>query len=306
MIQSLAKVLIHLICSIKHRALLLAATRYTAYSQALAFLVLTAVLGSIELGRPASGRQPREVMPLPHAHAHNDYLHKRPLLDALDQGFCSVEADVFLENGALLVGHFAWQLRPERTLEKLYLDPLRARVQANAGHVYPGGPKFWLLVDVKTEARSTYAVLDKLLARYADMLSVVKDGKFEEKAVTVVISGNRASTDIAAQKTRFAGIDGRATDLESTVPAHLMPWISERWSSHFRWRGDGVMPLEQQDTLKEFVKKAHRHGRLVRFWDTPETTTCWQALREAGVDLINTDQLARLQQYFSGGASPAR
>ena len=29
-----------------------------------------------------------------HAHAHNDYEHARPLLDALDHGFCGVEADV--------------------------------------------------------------------------------------------------------------------------------------------------------------------------------------------------------------------
>src|SRR5688500_5242918 len=39
---------------------------------------------------------------LPHAHAHNDYLHDRPLLDALDHGFNSVEADIFLVDGQLL------------------------------------------------------------------------------------------------------------------------------------------------------------------------------------------------------------
>jgi hypothetical protein len=33
---------------------------------------------------------------LPNAYAHNDYWHKRPLLDALDNGFTYVEADVFL------------------------------------------------------------------------------------------------------------------------------------------------------------------------------------------------------------------
>ena len=40
------------------------------------------------------------VTPLRQAHAHNDYEHPRPLLDALDHGFCSVEADVFLTDGA--------------------------------------------------------------------------------------------------------------------------------------------------------------------------------------------------------------
>ena len=36
------------------------------------------------------------VTPLLHAHAHNDYEHQRPLYDALDHGYCSVEADIFL------------------------------------------------------------------------------------------------------------------------------------------------------------------------------------------------------------------
>src|SRR5262249_40240292 len=91
------------------------------------------------------------VVPLRHAHAHNDYLHHRPLLDALDHGFCSIEADIFLVSDQLLVGHERRDLRPERTLEKLYLDPLRERVKANGGRVYPGGPAFYLLIDVKTE-----------------------------------------------------------------------------------------------------------------------------------------------------------
>ncbi len=43
--------------------------------------------------------------PLPQAHAHNDYEHERPLLDALSHGFCSVEADIYLVDGALLVAH---------------------------------------------------------------------------------------------------------------------------------------------------------------------------------------------------------
>ena len=58
--------------------------------------------------------------PLPNAHAHNDYEHDRPLLDALDHGFTSIEADVFLVEGQLLVAHnFAdakTKIEPARTL----------------------------------------------------------------------------------------------------------------------------------------------------------------------------------------------
>ncbi len=71
------------------------------------------------------------IVPRPQAHAHNDYLHERPLLDALANGFCSVEADIFLENGELLVGHTKRELASGRTLQSLYLDPLKERINEN-------------------------------------------------------------------------------------------------------------------------------------------------------------------------------
>jgi hypothetical protein len=246
---------------------------------------------------------PPAVTPLRNAHAHNDYAHKRPLFDALDQGFGSVEADVFLVDGVLLVGHERAELKPERTLQKLYLDPLRARIKANGGRVYKNGPALWLLVDVKTEAKATFQALNRVLADYADIVSVVRGDKLEEKAVTVVVSGNRAKALVADQKVRYAGIDGRLTDLDSTEPAHLMPWISESWATAFRWRGDGPLPDGERAKLKDIVAKAHKHGRLVRFWATPERTEVWRELRAAGVDLINTDKLAMLREFLTAGSS---
>lgn len=76
--------------------------------------------------------------PLWRAHAHNDYDHPRPLFDALDHRFGSVEADIFLVGDQLLIGHDASELDPARTLESLYLDPLAAIVKANRGSVYRG------------------------------------------------------------------------------------------------------------------------------------------------------------------------
>ena len=242
--------------------------------------------------------RPAAVVPLRHAHAHNDYEHARPLFDALDCGFCSVEADVFLRDGRLLVGHTSSSLKPDRTLERLYLDPLRERARANRGRIFPDGPGFFLLIDVKTEAKPTYAALDKVLAGYPDLFTVVRNGKPEEKAVTVVVSGNCDRAAITAQETRFASIDGRPGDLDSTEPAHLVPWVSARWGSLFRWQGEGPMPEAERTKLKEIVVKAHKHGRLVRFWATPEKPEFWKELRAAEVDLINTDKLAELKQFL--------
>jgi hypothetical protein len=242
----------------------------------------------------------KPAAPLRHAHAHNDYEHKRPLLDALDRGFCSIEADIHLTDGKLLVAHDRKDLKPDRTLERLYLDPLRERVKANGGRVYPDGPTVFLLVDVKTGAEDTYAALDKVFARYADILSVTRGGKFEPKAVTVVVSGNRAKETIARQEVRYTGIDGRPEDLDSDAPAYLVPWVSANWTLLFRWRGDGPMPDAEKRKLREYVGKAHQHGRLVRFWATPESETVWAELRAAGVDLIGTDKLDELQKYLRG------
>src|SRR5688572_24752148 len=91
---------------------------------------------------PAKAEEPQaaaEVRPLVRGHSHNDYFRKRPLLDALDHGICSVEADIYLVDGALLLGHDLKDVKPERTLQALYLDPLRERARANGGRVFPNG-----------------------------------------------------------------------------------------------------------------------------------------------------------------------
>lgn len=238
--------------------------------------------------------------PLLKAHAHNDYRHKRPLLDALEHGFCSVEADIYLVDGELLVGHDLKDLKPGRTLRKLYLDPLRRRVKANKNRVYSGKKtEFTLLIDIKSDGDTTYRALSKLLGEYHELFSGTKDGVTTRRAITAIISGNRAKETIATDNPRYAGIDGRLKDLESDLDKHLLPLISDRWSSHFKWRGEGEMPVAERLKLHAIVKKAHAGGRRVRFWATPEKVAVWRELQVAGVDHINTDDLSGLRSFLS-------
>src|SRR5262249_49901113 len=155
------------------------------------------LLLSLLLSVPAA-----DVSPLPNAHAHNDYAHARPLFDALDRGFCSVEADVFLVNGELVVGHTLLDLPAARTLDKLYLEPLRRRVKDNGGRVHPGASEFVLLIDIKTDGRETYEAVDRLLAKYDDLFTCVRDGKVERRPITAIISGERPVEFIRGQKVR--------------------------------------------------------------------------------------------------------
>lgn len=239
-----------------------------------------------------------DVVPCPLAHAHNDYLHGRPLLDALDNGFCSVEADVFLVDGKLLVAHTRFGLNPERTLRSLYLDPLRERVKKNGGSVYGDGQVLTLLIDIKSDAEATYRALDALLAEYPEVFTHLENAQVNDRAVTAIVSGNRAIDGITADSSRYVGLDGRLSDLESDQPAHLLPLISDHWGNHFRWRGVGEMNAEDRQKLKNVIEKAHQKNRRVRFWAAPDNAQGWAALKEAGVDLINTDDLPGLSQFL--------
>jgi len=243
------------------------------------------------------------VIPLSRAHAHNDYEHDRPLYDALDQGFNSVEADVLLVDDDLYVAHNAREITPDKTLRLLYLEPLKKRIMKNGGRVYPNGPQFTLLIDIKTSAVETYRTLDRILAEYRDIFtSFGPDGR-SDKAVLAIITGNRPRELMESQKHRYAGCDGRLTDLESNYPADLIPVISDNWKKYFKWNGTGEMPAEEHDRLREIVQKAHEKGRLVRFWSTPDNPSpareaLWRELLSAGVDLINTDDLEGLRQFL--------
>lgn len=241
--------------------------------------------------------------PLLRAHAHNDYEHPRPLEDALEQGFCSVEADVHLVEGELRVAHNRAQARPGRTLEALYLAPLRARALAHGGRVYPDGPTFWLLVDFKSEGPATWRALQTVLERYRPWLTEFGADAVRTNAVTVVLSGNVPRALLAAQTVRLAAVDGRLPDLEANPDPRLVPWVSERWGQVFSWRGSGPMPEAEQARLRDLAARARAQGRRLRFWGAPDFEPVWREQLDAGVDLINTDRLAALAQFLT--AQPA-
>jgi hypothetical protein len=236
--------------------------------------------------------------PLENAHAHNDYQHQRPLLDALDHGFTSIEADVFPVDGQLLVAHTFLELSKDKTLEGLYLKPLRDIAKRNGGSIYGYGKPVILLVDIKTKGIEAYAMLDALLKSYDDVVSSHLDGQLREKAVTVIISGDRPRAEIEKSNPRYAAIDGRLGDLESAPPASLVPLISDNWGHHFKYRGQGEMPAAEREKLAAIVRKCHEQGRRLRFWATPENSALWTELRNAGVDLIGTDDLEALQRHL--------
>lgn len=238
-----------------------------------------------------------EVIPLERAHSHNDYTRKVPLQTALEYGVCSVEADIHLVDGELLVAHDLDEVEPGKTLQSLYLDPLKERIEKNGGWVYSEGISLTLLIDFKSHGLQTYEALKPILEQYKDILTRFTDEEVTPGPVTVIVSGSRPKISIKREKVRLLAVDGRLGDLDRSSP-NLIPLVSYSFSGAFTWDGTGPFPDEDQAKLDDIVKRAHANGQRVRFWALPRPSKSWPILYEAGVDLINADNLDALQRFL--------
>jgi hypothetical protein len=240
-----------------------------------------------------------QCITLANAFAHNDYRHKHPLLDAENNGYTHIEADVFLHKGKLVVAHINPYFKGKRTLENLYLAPLSEQVLANNGNVYEGYNKpVTLMIDVKTDAKKTYAELKKLLDKYKPILSSYDTGKVTMRAVTIVLSGNKPFDDIKAEKSRLAFIDEDLRKVARDTVANVAQMASCKYSKLLKWKGNGTISPREKQRLCNYVTLAHKNGDQVRLWASPDNKAVWKEILSCGVDLINTDKLVALKDFL--------
>ena len=241
------------------------------------------------------------------AHAHNDYEHTHPLADALAADvFCSVEADIWLVNGtSLQVAHDLAATDPSRTLQSLYLDPLRAIAQSNAGHVIAGPRPLTLLIDVKSDATATWPVLESVLENYPELLTRFEGATVTTSAVTAIVSGERDRAAMEAATVRYAAMDGRLADLDSNAALTLIPLVSDNWIGTFTWFGSGPIPSDQKALLDGYVANAHAQGRRLRFYGNPDLRSVWLEEAKSGVDLLNTDKLSGMKTFLETETRPS-
>lgn len=227
-------------------------------------------------------------------HSHNDYLRVKPLTEALFYGLVSVEADVLPIGDELWVAHSLKELDSERTLEKLYLQPLDSLARNNQlGNII-------LLVDIKEEAEKSYKLLKEQLKRYSSFLTVFQSDTIIYNKVTVIISGARPIS-LLSEDERFAALDGRLDEISFNYGNTFYPLISEDWNKFFTWKGNGVIEEKELALLKEFVNKCHKQNRIIRFWgfsaNQATAVKFWRLFEETGVDLIGVDDPASFKLF---------
>jgi len=241
-----------------------------------------------------------QVITLANGFAHNDYLHKHPLLDAESNGYTHIEADVFLHDNKLVVAHINPYFKGKRTLENLYLNPLSEQVAKNNGHVYAGSDQpVTLMIDIKSDANKTYAELQQVLEKYRPMLSSYNNGNVSIGAVTIVLSGHKPYNVIKNEQSRLAFIDEdlRKSAKDSAIN-NVFTMASCKYSKLLKWKGFGNIPQHEEQRLRNYVSIAHKNGEQVRLWASPDNQAVWKEMLSCGVDLINTDKLVALKNYL--------
>jgi len=248
-------------------------------------------------------------------HSHNDYWRPIPFYSALAAGAISVEADVWLYNGTLHVGHEESALTNERTLESLYLQPilsvLQAQNPANSSFVHGttkngvfdtnNAQTLYLFIDVKTDGPSTWPVVVKALQplRSAGYLSTFNGTGVTTGPVTVVGTGNTPLNQVQGVWPRDYFFDASLPVLNSTqsnITSDVSVIASTSFTSQFGMAKNGTLTAAQTKLLKAQIDTAHRKNIKVRYWDQPlwpvgTRNAIWRLLYNSGADLINVDDL---------------
>lgn len=225
-------------------------------------------------------------------HAHNDYEKPMPFWNAYHAGFGSIEADIFLEKGILLVAHEKKQLNQAITLEKLYLAPLDSLLKKYNGNLDTAhGRKLQLLIDIKTEAVSTLDTLIRLLEKYPRITGSDK--------ISIVISGNRPAVNTFTKYPSYIFFDGLFTQNYDAETLKRIPLFSDNLKAYTRWNGMGIIPAAERKRIDSLVNVAHRLNKKIRFWNAPDIINTWHQLMRLQADWINTDHVEESASFLN-------
>lgn len=229
-------------------------------------------------------------------HAHNDYLHQRPLFTALENGFVSIEVDVFLHRGKMRVAHVPLALGIRKTLTELYLQPLANYLDTTKAVLQ--NPLI-LMIDFKTSAKPTYEQLKKEIIPFQKYLvGYSRNGVFQEGKIQLLISGSSPSREVTNEDTSYVRIDGSVHRVSDTLHQRVITRYSSNWNNFFTWKGKGKMPEKEKALLNSLVNQAHQQHKDIRFYHIPDKPKVWRTLLDADVDWINTDRLADYRKFY--------
>ncbi|WP_341226991.1 alkaline phosphatase [uncultured Arcticibacterium sp.] len=222
-------------------------------------------------------------------HSHNDYAQDVPFWKAFSAGCGSIEADIILQNGKLMVAHNVPDIKAVNTFENLYLKPLQVIMNSELYEAFD----LQILIDLKTAAEPTMKVLMTQLEKYPELIN----SNNTAKAISFVISGNRPDAEQYGNYPSYINFDYKKVDAWP-VNMDKVALVSLPFYKYTRWNGKGRLTSGDEKNLKTVIDQIHAKGKKVRFWATPDSKTAWFTLSTLGIDFINTDEPFRCNAYL--------
>ena len=229
-------------------------------------------------------------------HSHNDYARRVPFYQAYAQQVASIEADVFLQDGKLLVGHEVGELSPDMTFEALYVEPVVTLFKRNGGRAWRDSDRhLQLMVELKSETGPTLRAVAEVLGRWPEVF----DPAVNPDAVRVTVTGRVPEPADFGDYPAYIRFDG-AWDAEYT-PGQLerVALISADFKRFSQWNGKGSIIPAEREKLERVIDKAHAWDKPVRFWGAPEGVTVYYTFYDMGIDYINTDRPELCAEFFN-------
>ncbi|MGF7042862.1 alkaline phosphatase [Mucilaginibacter lappiensis] len=223
------------------------------------------------------------------AHSHNDYKNNIPFLRAYEKGFGSIEADVFAVNGQLMVAHDKKDISASRSLKILYIDPLIEKFKRDDQR------KLRLLIEIKEDHKAILPLVIKELKPLEKYFSY----SGHPGRLSIVMTG---AVPPAAELNNYP--DWISFDVD-----HLNGFTPKQWQriglvsfpfgKYTKWNGKGVLNRDEISRIKSGIDSVHNSGKMIRFWETPDTKSSWLALIRLGVDVIGTDKIEELGDFLN-------
>jgi hypothetical protein len=224
----------------------------------------------------------------PSAHSHNDYHQSEPFFHAFNKGFQAIEADVFLVNGKLLVAHDEKELTAERSLKKMYLDPIKKELAKDTSR------KLTLLIDVKKE----YGPILTELLKELKPLRKLCVGDNPKGRLLILISGNRPLPVEYQNYPGYIYFDEVLGHIYSEDQLKRVGQISLQFSKYSKWKGVGAITKLDEQKVKDAIDSAHAIGKPIRFWDAPDNVAGWLELKKLHADVLGTDRIDALATWL--------
>lgn len=239
-----------------------------------------------------------DFKPIPNAHSHNDYLKTTPLWGALQNGCTSLEIDVFAHKNELKVAHVGFALNIRDNITDLYFKPLAAYLNEK-GSIYNNNEPLVLMIDFKSNSDTSLLFLMNAIEPYKQYFTYYKNDSVYNKELKLVISGAGFSyNQVMDQDSIFVFLDGSVSHCNTDFPNKLVPRGSGKYTSHFKWKGKGEMPIKELEKLRAYVEKAKECNKKLRFYAMPENVNIWRTFLNEGVYWINVDNSNLFKEFY--------